>query len=82
VRDREVVFLSNGHYSTMLTSTGAGYSKWNGQAISRWKADPTEDRWGTFIFLRDTTNGQWWSATAEPRVVGENRLGLFTFDDA
>lgn len=83
VRDREVVFLSNGHYSTMLTSTGAGYSKWNGQAISRWKADPTEDRWGTFIFLRDTTNGQWWSATAEPRVIeGEKTKTIFTDDKA
>ncbi len=82
-RDREVVFLSNGHYSTMLTSTGAGYSKWNGQAISRWKADPTEDRWGTFIFLRDTTNGQWWSATAEPRVFeGEKTKTVFTDDKA
>ncbi|MGO7616672.1 hypothetical protein ACC689_36420, partial [Rhizobium ruizarguesonis] len=25
-RDRELVFLSNGHYSLMLTATGAGYS--------------------------------------------------------
>ncbi|WP_421423065.1 GH36-type glycosyl hydrolase domain-containing protein [Agrobacterium rosae] len=81
VRDREVVFLSNGHYSTMLTATGAGYSKWNGQAISRWKADPTEDRWGTFLFLRDTTSGQWWSATAEPRVAeGEKTKTVFSDD--
>ena len=83
VRDREVVFLSNGHYSTMLTSTGAGYSKWNGLAISRWKADPTEDRWGTFLFLRDTVSGDWWSATAEPRVaVGEKTKTVFSDDKA
>lgn len=49
----------------------------------RWKADPTEDRWGTFIFLRDTTNGQWWSATAEPRVIeGEKTKTIFTDDKA
>jgi cyclic beta-1,2-glucan synthetase len=83
VRDREVVFLSNGHYSTMLTSTGAGYSKWNGLAISRWKSDPTEDRWGTFLFLRDTVSGDWWSATAEPRVaVGEKTKTVFSDDKA
>ncbi|KQO73803.1 glucoamylase family protein [Rhizobium sp. Leaf262] len=83
IRDREVVFLSNGHYSTILTATGAGYSKWNGQAISRWKADPTEDRWGTFLFLRDTASGQWWSATAEPRVAeGEKTKTVFTDDKA
>jgi cyclic beta-1,2-glucan synthetase len=83
VRDREVVFLSNGHYSTMLTATGAGYSRWNGQAISRWKADPTEDRWGTFIFLRDTTSGAWWSATSEPRTAeGEKTETIFSDDKA
>ncbi len=83
IRDRDVVFLSNGHYSTMLTATGAGYSKWNGQAVSRWKADPTEDRWGTFLFLRDTTTGQWWSATAEPRVAeGETTKTVFMDDRA
>lgn len=83
IRDRDVVFLSNGHYSTMLTATGAGYSKWNGQAVSRWKADPTEDQWGTFLFLRDTTTGQWWSATAEPRVAeGETTKTVFMDDRA
>lgn len=66
-KDRETVFLSNGHYSVMLTATGSGYSRWNGQSVTRWKPDPTEDGWGTFIFLRDTETGAWWSATAEPR---------------
>ncbi|MCJ8519885.1 cyclic beta-1,2-glucan synthetase [Pseudorhizobium tarimense] len=66
-RDREIALLSNGHYSVMLTATGAGYSRWNGLVVSRWKPDVTEDRWGQFIFLRDTATGDWWSATAEPR---------------
>ncbi len=66
-RDRELALLSNGHYSVMLTATGAGYSRWNGQVVSRWKPDATEDRWGHFLFLRDTATGDWWSATAEPR---------------
>lgn len=71
-KDRATVFLSNGHYSVMLTAAGAGYSRWNGQSVTRWKPDPTEDRWGTFIFLRDTQTGAWWSATAEPkRAEGE-----------
>ncbi|MBB3411770.1 cyclic beta-1,2-glucan synthetase [Rhizobium sp. BK316] len=68
-RDRELVFLSNGHYSLMLTATGAGYARWNGLSVSRWKPDPTEDRWGNFIFLRDMATNEWWSATAEPKSV-------------
>jgi len=67
----------------MLTATGSGYSRWNGLGISRWKADPTEDRWGTFIFLRDTTTGEWWSATTEPRVAeGEKTKVVFSDDKA
>lgn len=82
-KERELVFLSNGHYSVMLTATGAGYSRWNGQSVSRWKPDPTEDRWGSFIFLRDTASGQWWSATAEPRRLdGEKTKAVFGDDKA
>ncbi|MDX3928377.1 MAG: glucoamylase family protein [Shinella sp.] len=82
-KDRQTVFLSNGHYSVMLTATGSGYSRWNGQSVSRWKPDPTEDRWGTFIFLRDTATGEWWSATAEPkRAEGEETRTEFGDDRA
>ena len=65
--DRAVALLSNGHYSLMVTARGSGWARWNGLAVTRWRPDPTEDRWGGFIFLRDTEDGTWWSATAEPR---------------
>ena len=80
-KDREVVFLSNGHYSVMLTATGSGFSRWNGQSVSRWKADPTEDRWGNFIFLRDTATNQWWSATATPRRAQDEKTKTIFGDD-
>ncbi|NLS05800.1 protein ndvB [Rhizobium sp. P32RR-XVIII] len=80
-RDRELVFLSNGHYSMMLTATGAGYARWNGQAVTRWKADPTEDRWGSFIFLRDTATNEWWSATAEPKSVEGEKVNVLFADE-
>ncbi|MHA7971313.1 GH36-type glycosyl hydrolase domain-containing protein [Rhizobium sp. CAU 1783] len=80
-KDRAVAFLSNGHYSVMLTATGSGYSRWNGQAVSRWKSDPTEDRTGTFIFLRDMSNGQWWSATAAPRRAEDEKSKVIFGDD-
>jgi len=82
-KEREAVFLSNGHYSVMLTATGAGYSRWNGQSVTRWKPDPTEDRWGSFLFLRDTATNEWWSATAEPkRAEGEETKTQFGDDKA
>nr|WP_018013074.1 cyclic beta-(1,2)-glucan synthase [Sinorhizobium medicae] len=82
-QDRETVLLSNGHYSVMLTATGAGYARWNGQSVTRWSPDPVEDRTGTFIFLRDTVTGDWWSATAEPRrAPGEKSVTRFGDDKA
>lgn len=82
-KDREAVFLSNGHYSVMLTATGSGFSRWNGQSVARWKPDPTEDRWGTFLFLRDTADNRWWSATTTPkRTSGETSKAIFGDDKA
>lgn len=68
----------------MLTATGAGYFlRWNGQSVSRWKPDPTEDRWGTFIFQGDTATNEWWSATAEPKSIeGEQVKVLFADEKA
>lgn len=82
-RERELVFLSNGHYSVMLTATGSGYSRWNGQTVSRWKADPTEDNWGNFVFLRDLATNQWWSSTVAPKgIEGEKASVIFGDDKA
>ncbi|MBB4009007.1 GH36-type glycosyl hydrolase domain-containing protein [Allorhizobium taibaishanense] len=80
-KDRELVLLSNGHYSVMLTATGSGFSRWNGLSVSRWKPDPTEDRNGTFIFLRDTASGEWWSTTAAPRRAAEEKTRVVFSDD-
>jgi cyclic beta-1,2-glucan synthetase len=80
-RERELLLLSNGRFATMLTATGSGYSRFNNLAISRWRADPTEDRWGSFIFLRDTTSNEWWSATAEPRSVPNEHVRVSFSDD-
>jgi cyclic beta-1,2-glucan synthetase len=58
--------LSNSRYSVMLTAAGAGYSRWQGQAITRWREDPTCDDWGSFILLRDRGSHACWSAGAHP----------------
>ena len=39
--------MSNGQYSVMVTATGAGYSRFGDISVTRWQADPTEDRMGT-----------------------------------
>ncbi len=58
--------LSNGRYGVMVTPTGAGYSQWGDIAITRWRADASRDKLGTFIFARDAGSGMLWSAGCQP----------------
>ena len=61
--------LSNGSYSVMLTAAGSGYSRWHDIAITRWREDVTSDGAGAYVFLRDTQNGEIWSASYQPSAV-------------
>jgi cyclic beta-1,2-glucan synthetase len=80
---RSVAVISNGHYSLMVTAAGSGYSRWNGLDVTRWRADPTIDEWGSFLFLRDVRSGDWWSATPGPRpFAGETARAVFADEKA
>ena len=63
------LLLSNGEYAVMLTAAGAGYSRWRGMAVTRWREDATCDDWGSWIYLRDVTAGALWSAGFQPSGV-------------
>ncbi|MCO4317017.1 protein ndvB [Phyllobacterium sp. 21LDTY02-6] len=76
---RATQVMSNGRYSVMVTANGGGYSRWNGLAITRFQPDPLESGYGTFLFLRDLDNGDWWSATGDPlRIAAEKSTTIFT----
>jgi len=72
--------LSNGSYSVMVTSAGAGYSHWRGLAITRWREDATRDSDGQYLFLRDVQSGQVWSATYQPCGVEPDSYAV-TFNE-
>jgi cyclic beta-1,2-glucan synthetase len=61
-----VQLLSNGTYSVMVTTAGAGYSMCSPLAVSRWREDVTLDNWGSFCYLRDVRSGAVWSAGFQP----------------
>jgi len=61
--------LSNGRYAVMLTSAGAGSSRWGDLAVTRWREDLTLDDWGSWILLRDAESGKVWSAGLQPTGV-------------
>jgi cellobiose phosphorylase len=64
----EVHLLSNGRYHVMATHAGGSTSRWRDLAVTRWREDATSDGWGTFIYLRDTDNGKYWSAAHQPTL--------------
>ncbi len=80
---RSTSLMSNGRYSVMLSATGSGYSRFGELAVTRWQPDPTEDKLGSYIFLRDLETGDWWSATVEPKQAqNETTQTLFSDDKA
>jgi len=58
--------LSNGRYSLMVTNAGGGYSRWGEHEITRWRSDRTEDRWGTFCYIREADSDRVWSNAYHP----------------
>jgi cyclic beta-1,2-glucan synthetase len=61
-----VQLLSNGTYSVMVTTAGAGYSMCSPLAVTRWREDVTRDHWGSFCYVRDVRAGTVWSAGFQP----------------
>jgi len=73
----QVHVLSNGRYGLLLTEAGGGYSTYvadrerhrDPTAITRWRADTTQDCWGLWIYVQDRDTGALWSVTEQPRGV-------------
>jgi len=66
--------LSNGSYTLLVTSAGAGESRRGNVAVTRWRDDPTTDSWGSWIYLRDVRSGVNWSAGYQPTVRPPKRF--------
>ena len=82
--------LSNGSYSVLMTTAGAGWSRRGKLAVTRWRDDPTTDAWGSWIYLRDVRSGTNWSAGYQPTLrrpkrfeatFSEHRVELSRSDD-
>jgi len=69
----EVQLLSNGRYHVAMTNAGGGYSRWGDIAVTRWREDSTRDVWGTFGYLRDLSNGEFWSFAHQPTLRRADR---------
>ncbi|HEX6305322.1 MAG TPA: glucoamylase family protein [Anaerolineales bacterium] len=62
----QVHILSNGRFSTLLNGAGGGYSIFQGTALTRWRADPTLDSYGTWVYIKDLEGQDIWSIGQQP----------------
>ena len=58
--------LSNGSYTVMTSTTGAGFSRYKDLAVTRWSEDSALDSKGSFIYLRDHAEDKISSVTFQP----------------
>ena len=73
-----VHYLSNGHFSTLITNAGSGFSQCDDLVLTRWRADTTCDDWGRWLYVRDLDSGATWSAGRQPTGVrGEHEEIVF-----
>ena len=78
--------LSNGVYSVMITSAGAGSStcgnpsepRW---AVTRWREDATRDNWGSFCYVRDVRTGALWSTGYQPTTRAPQKYDVTFMED-
>ncbi|AQS12000.1 N,N'-diacetylchitobiose phosphorylase [Clostridium saccharobutylicum] len=79
----EVLLLSNGEYSSMITVTGSGYSKKNDMMLYRWKGNSTSDDSGMFFYVKNLNSNDYWSSTFEPcKNCGDKYIAEFNLDKA
>ena len=65
-----VGLLASLPYTVMVSNAGAGYSRYEQLAITRWRADGTRDDYGQWCYVRDLTSNAVWSATHQPTGKG------------
>ncbi|HEX5077480.1 MAG TPA: glucoamylase family protein [Gemmatimonadaceae bacterium] len=61
-----VGLLASLPFTVMLSNAGAGYSRYEQLAITRWRADGTRDDHGQWCYVRDVTTDRVWSVTHQP----------------
>ncbi|MEP7065738.1 MAG: glucoamylase family protein [Gemmatimonadota bacterium] len=64
-----VGLLGDVPYCVLVTNAGSGYSRSNGIAVTRWRADATRDDTGQWIYVKDLHDNRVWSSAYQPTGV-------------
>ena len=66
----QIHMLGNGRMSTRISEFGAGGLFWQGDALTRWRPDPTRDCHGIWVYVRDSARRHLWSIGRQPTRAG------------
>jgi cyclic beta-1,2-glucan synthetase len=61
-----VALLGHLPYTMMVSNSGSGYSRYEGLAVTRWRADGTRDHTGQFCYVKDLATERLWSVAHHP----------------
>ena len=61
-----VAVLGSHPFTTIITNSGGGQTRFGPIAVNRWRSDPTLDDHGQFVYVRDLTDKTTWSAAYQP----------------
>ncbi|MEJ7758324.1 MAG: glucoamylase family protein [Gemmatimonadaceae bacterium] len=61
-----IAILGNVPYTTIVTNSGSGVSRYGNIAVNRWRNDGTRDDFGQWCYVKDMTTGNVWSAGHQP----------------
>ena len=82
-RTPEVCVLSNGKFTTVVTNSGSGFSRYEGLSVSRWREDPVIDPWGSYVYIHDLSKDKIWSPAYQPcRMKAKEQRVQFGLDRA
>ena len=62
--------IGNGRMSVLVSDSGSGRLTWRGNALTRWRPDPTRDCHGIWLYVQDAESRDPWSATRLPTGSG------------
>ena len=77
----QVALLGYQPYTVMLTQSGSGYSRFNGLAVTRWKADATLENTGHFCYVQDLSGTRYWSVSHQPTCIPADRYSAVLATD-
>jgi cyclic beta-1,2-glucan synthetase len=76
-----VALLGHLPYTIMVSHCGAGYSRYEGLAVTRWHSDGTRDHTGQFCYVKDVSSGRVWSAAHQPVCASADWYNAFLATD-